>query len=330
MTILSDVIMLTCMQHNIKDAVLSAWDAAWNRGDFVGLRDLLDPEYRRISTRSGAVTDAGELEDEIRDSRAAFDDLDTTIERILVDDGGESAAVFWRTSGTFTQDLRGVPATGRRVETRGSNLLELRDGRILSERVTWDASELLADIGIPTLRSAFEPVADNIVVDDLSGAPSVEALKGFNRQFITGVTVVTTIDEAGKPRGLAANSYASVSLDPPLVLICVQKTTSTHAPLYQADHLGINIMSTGQRDTIGVFASREPDKFAGLAWHHGPNGSPLIDGSAASIEAEIKERYLTKTHTLFISKVTHAEVAELDAMIYKGGGFFDSANLEAL
>ncbi|MFC6234773.1 flavin reductase [Leucobacter soli] len=318
------------MQHNIKGAVQKAWEAAWDRGEVDAFDEILHPDYRRVSTRSGRITDAASLKQEILDARSAFPDLETTIDRIVVDDDGESAAVFWHSVGTFGNDLNGVPATGRRVETRGSNLLELRDGRVASEQVTWDQSELLADVGVPSLRSAFEEAAEEVVVDDLSGVPSIDALKAFNRQFITGVTVVTTIDEEGKPRGLAANSYASVSLDPPLVLICVQKSTSTHAPLYKATHLGINIMSVEQRDTVGVFASREPDKFARLAWHHGPAGSPLIDGSAASIEAEIKERFLTKTHTVFISKVTHAEAAEVDAMIYKAGKFFDSSELSEL
>ena len=330
LTIAPLLISIRCMQENIKDAVLNAWEAAWDHGKVDAFDAILHPDYQRVSARTGTTTDAAALKQEILDARAAFPDLVTTVDRIVVDEDAASAAVFWHSVGTFTADLGGVPATGRRVETRGSNLLELRDGRVVSEQVTWDQSELLADVGVPSLKSAFETPAEEVVVDDLSGVPSIDALKAFNRQFITGVTVVTTIDEEGQPRGLAANSYASVSLDPPLVLICVQKSTSTHGPLYRATHLGINIMSTAQRGTVGVFASREPDKFADLTWHPGPAGSPLIDGSAASIEAEIKERFLTKTHTVFISKVTHAEAAEVDAMIYKAGSFFDSAELSEL
>jgi flavin reductase (DIM6/NTAB) family NADH-FMN oxidoreductase RutF len=213
------------------------------------------------------------------------------------------------------------------VRTRGSNQLEIRDGRIIAERVTWDQSELLADLGVPSLKSAFEADPVDVVVDDLSGVPGLDALKGFNRQFVTGVTVVTTIGEDGKPRGLAANSYASVSLEPPLVLVCVQKTTSTYASLFKSTHLGINIMSNEQRGTVGVFASKGDDKFATVEWHAGPSGSPLIDGSAASIEAEIKERFQAKTHTVFIAKVTHAEIAEAAPMIYKAGRFYDGAEL---
>lgn len=316
------------MQANIKDAVLRAWEAAWDRGEVDAFDAILHPDYRRESARTGDVVDAAALKQNIRDSRAAFPDLVTTIDHFVVDARGETAAIFWRSAGTFAEELHGVPATGNRVETRGSNFLELRDGRIVTERVTWDESDLLADVGVPSLGSAFEEATAG--AGGTAAAPGIEELKGFNRQFITGVTVVTTMDEEGRPRGLAANSYASVSLDPPLVLVCVQKSTSTHAPLFTSTHLGINIMSTNQRDTVGVFASREPDKFASVEWHQGPNGSPLIEGSAASVEAEIKERFLTKTHTVFISRVTHAEAADLDALIYKGGKFYDSAELTQL
>ncbi|MFT4232661.1 MAG: flavin reductase, partial [Leucobacter sp.] len=284
----------------------SAWEAAWDRGEVEAFDAILAPGYSRVTSGNGNVRDSEYLKQEIRDIRAAFPDLVTEVDDLVVDASGDAAAIFWHSTGTFLNDLPGIPATGARVETRGSNLLRIRDGLILEERVTWDRKELLEDLGVPSLRSAFE-AAEEVVVDDLSGVPSIDALKGFNRQFITGVTVVTTLDGDGQPRGLAANSYASVSLDPPLVLVCVQKTTSTHDPLFKSSHLGINIMSTGQRGTVGVFASKAPDKFAEVEWHRGPNGSPLIDGSAAAIEAEIKERFLTKTHTVFISKVTHAE-----------------------
>lgn len=312
-----------------KNALIAAWEAAWDHGEFDALDAMLHPEYRRESTQSQHVANAQDLKQEILDVRAAFPDLTTHIDNIVIDPETGSAAIFWRTTGTFTNNLQGVPATGSTVETRGSNLLQFQGDKILSEKVTWDQSELLADVGVPSLRSAFEAPGE-AVVDDLSGIPGLDALKGFNRQFVTGVTVVTTIDDTGKPRGLAANSYVSISLEPPLVLVCVQKTTSTYASLFKSTHLGINIMSNEQRDTLGVFASKGDDKFANLQWHEGPNGSPLIDGSAASIEAEIKERFQAKTHTVFIAKVKHSEVAELAPMVYKAGRFFDGAELTEL
>ncbi|ACL38083.1 flavin reductase domain protein FMN-binding [Pseudarthrobacter chlorophenolicus A6] len=316
------------MQQTINDSVTAAWTAAWDEGDVTAFDAIVTPDYQRESTGTGKVSGLKELQQEILDVRSAFPDLTTRIEKVIA--SGDDMAIFWKSTGTFTQPLRGVPPTGRVVETRGSNALTLRDGRIAHEQVTWDAVELLAHVGIPSLSSAFEDETPEVVVDNLSGNLPLDIMKGFNRQFITGVTVVTTVDEEGTPRGLAANSYASISLDPPLVLVCVQKTSSTYPALFQSSHFGINILSNNQLGTVQTFASKTPDKFADLEWHTGPNGVPLIDGSAASLEAEIKERFQAKTHTIFVGRVRHAEVADVDPMIYKAGHFFDGAQLEEL
>ncbi|GAA3302387.1 hypothetical protein GCM10017709_16440 [Glutamicibacter nicotianae] len=213
----------------VKESLVNAWEAAWDRGQVEALDEIFHADFRRISKKSKNVATIGELKQEILSVRDAFPDLVTRIDHLLVDEQEQSIAIFWHTTGTFINDLQGVPATGNTVETRGSNLMKIQDGKIISEQVTWDQSELLEDVGVPSLKSAFEPAGEGVVVDDLSGVPNLDALKGFNRQFVTGVTVVTTMDEQGKPRGLAANSYVSVSLEPPLVLVCVQKTTSTYA-----------------------------------------------------------------------------------------------------
>lgn len=307
--------------QGIKTLIIDAWRKAWDCGDVDALDAITHPDYRRVSASTEATSTLADLKRDILEIRDAFPDLVTTVDTIVME--GDDAALFWNAEGTFASDLGNVPATGRRVSTRGSNQLLLRDGLIVSERVTWDHTELLSDGGVPSLRSAFEPESEDVVVDDLSGSIDLDLIKGFNRQFITGVTVVTTTDSQGKPRGLAVNSYASVSLEPPLVMVCVQKSASTHSPLFRSSHLGINILSNQQGDTVRTFASKSPDKFADLGWHAGPHGTPLIDGSAASIEAEIKERFQAKTHTVFIAKVTHAELADVAPMIYKAGRFFD-------
>ena len=316
------------MQALTEDLIATAWAAAWNEGDLNALDALVTGDYRRVSRSTGSVASLDEFKYEITEVRAAFPDLVTEIDRILID--GDQAAVFWHSTGTFSGVLGDVPPTGSRVETRGSNLLALREGRIAREQVTWDASELLADIGVPSLRSAFAMDVDEVVVDEPGRPSTFDLMKGFNRQFITGVTVVTTIDVDGTPRGLAANSYASVSLEPPLVLVCVQKTSSTYASLFGSTHLGINILSRDQVDTVKTFASKSADKFAGVDWHAGPSGSPLIEGSSAVLEAQIMERFQAKTHTVFIGRVRHAEVSDVEPMIYRGGRFFDSQDLTAL
>jgi flavin reductase (DIM6/NTAB) family NADH-FMN oxidoreductase RutF len=162
-----------------------------------------------------------------------------------------------------------------------------------------------------------------------STKPEIDLMKQVNRQFVTGVTVVTAMDEA-TPRGLAVNAFASISLDPPTVMVCVQRTSSTHDCLFRASHLAINILSTDQLDVVSRFAAKSEDKFSGLDWEPGPLGSPLIGRSSAQMEVEIRERLQATTHTVFICRVVHAAVSDRTPMVYSAGRFFDGGALSPL
>ena len=156
-----------------------------------------------------------------------------------------------------------------------------------------------------------------------------DLVKQVNRRFVTGVTVVTTMD-GGVPRGLAVNAFASVSLEPPTVMVCVQRTSGTHDCLFRAGHLAVNILSTDQLDVVTRFAGKSPDKFAGLDWAPGPFGSPLLARSSAQMEVEIRERLQASTHTVFICRVVDARVTDTPPMIYSAGRFFDGGELTEL
>lgn len=314
---------------NFKESVRSAWDAAWNRGQIDALDDILHPDYALEHAGLGRVSGQADLKAQVRDMRAAMPDLQTTLDKIVVD--GDDFAIFWSSTGTFVNAFGDVPPNGRNLHARGAVQGALCNGRIIRERVTWDPSvEMLSDLGAPGLGSAFE--ADGNAADaGASGKePSPDALKAFNRKFVSGVTVVTVQDSAGHPRGLAVSAYMSLSLDPPLVVVCVQNTSSTYPALFEAGHLGINILSRTQRDVVDRFASKSDDKFAGLDWYAAPAGSPLIHGASASVEAEIKERFRAKTHVVIIARVRHLEVTEVEPMVYKAGKFFDGASLEQI
>lgn len=319
------------MNHTLKKAITDAWHAAWNEGDVSVFDQLTAPNYQRRSARSTKTTGLDAIKNDIVEIRAAFPDLTTVVDHIVVDgdERDSKVAVYWHTTGTFTEPLGDVPPTGTEVVTAGSNLLTFDAGKVVLEEATWDSSALLADLGLKSLGSAFDQDSDS-VSDNLDGEPTKEALKAFNCQFITGVTVVTTTDAEGKPRGLAVNSYNSVSLEPPLVMVCIQKTSSTYPSLFGATHMGINILGCNQRDTLRTFASKGADKFAELEWHKGPNGSPLLDGSSASVEVEIKERFQALTHTIFVGRVRTSESTDNDPIIYKAGQFFESHDLTPL
>src|SRR5260370_4224474 len=109
--------------------------------------------------------------------------------------------------------------------------------------------------------------------------------------FTTGVTVVTTCDDAGTRYGLTANSFASVSLEPPLVLFCVDQRASSLEGLNRSRHFAINVLASDQAEIALLFARPAEDKFAGLAWRVGLFGDPLLDRCHAHIEGTFDDRH---------------------------------------
>ncbi|SAL65939.1 flavin reductase [Caballeronia humi] len=121
--------------------------------------------------------------------------------------------------------------------------------------------------------------------------------------FVTGVTVVTTIQPDGSPRGFTANSFTSVSLDPPLILVCIAKTASSHPVFSQTQRFAVSVLADDQRPVSGVFASKSADKFAQVAWHARTTGSPLMDNAAASFDCETHQVIDAGDHIILMGRV---------------------------
>lgn len=121
--------------------------------------------------------------------------------------------------------------------------------------------------------------------------------------FVTGVTVVTTIQPDGSPRGFTANSFTSVSLDPALILVCIAKTASSHAVFSQTDHFAVSVLAEDQKSVSGVFASKAADKFAQVEWHARITGAPLMNGAAASFDCKTHEVVDAGDHIILIGRV---------------------------
>lgn len=123
-------------------------------------------------------------------------------------------------------------------------------------------------------------------------------------RFATGVVAITGIDtEQGRPTGLAANSFTSVSLEPPLVAFCVAHTSSTWPTLRGADRLCINILSEQQEPVCRQLAIKGGDKFADIEWTESPGGSPIIKGALAWIECAVQSEYAAGDHVIIVAKV---------------------------
>ncbi|MFC6066409.1 ester cyclase [Streptomyces ochraceiscleroticus] len=121
------------------------WAAAWEQGDVDALDQLLSPDYRRHGT-DAQPQDLSTFKASIVSTRAAFPDLATAIDDIVVD--GDRAAIRWHSSGTHVNSFLGVPATERRVEVSGATFARFEGDRIVEEYVTWDPRALLSALGI--------------------------------------------------------------------------------------------------------------------------------------------------------------------------------------
>ncbi|TGU96706.1 alpha/beta fold hydrolase [Mesorhizobium sp. M00.F.Ca.ET.151.01.1.1] len=121
--------------------------------------------------------------------------------------------------------------------------------------------------------------------------------------FLTGVTIVTTIGPEGEPRGFTANSFTSVSLDPPLVLVCIAHKALGHPVFATAKSFAINVLNEDQKAASGIFASKATDKFAAVAWQPGRTGSPVLDGSVASFDCDSERLIDAGDHSILIGRV---------------------------
>jgi len=137
--------------------------------------------------------------------------------------------------------------------------------------------------------------------------------KEFKRacgRFATGVTVATVCDSAGTPHGLTVSSFTSVSLEPPLILVCIGHEASVIQHFRSAAHFGISILGEEQRTLSDHFARKGHDRFDGVDWHPGAAGVPVIDGIVASLECSVHERFPAGDHDIFVGKVIHTYVHE--------------------
>lgn len=138
--------------------------------------------------------------------------------------------------------------------------------------------------------------------------------------FASGVTVVTT-EQEGTPYGMTVAAFSSLSLHPPLVLICIEKSVRTHEAIAAAGKFGVSILSQSQADVSNRFASRGEDKFSGIATHRGTTGVPLVDGAITNLECTLREQFPGGDHSIFIGEVVAIETAEGVPLVYYRSGY---------
>ena len=161
--------------------------------------------------------------------------------------------------------------------------------------------------GVPRRAPAANGAAGNDGSDHVTAIDSMR-FRNILGRFATGVVAITAIDpETGRPTGLAANSFTSVSLDPALVAFCVAHTSSTWPKVRSAERHCVNILSEPQREVCLQLATKGADKFAGLEWTSSPGGGPVIDGALAWLECSVEAEYTAGDHVIVVSRVHHLD-----------------------
>ena len=138
--------------------------------------------------------------------------------------------------------------------------------------------------------------------------------------FASGVTVVTT-ELDGAPYGMTVASFASLSLRPPLVLICIEKSVKTHDAIAASKKFGVSILDRSQQDISGRFASKSDDKFSGVDVVQ--RSVPLIGGALTTIECNVTEQLPGGDHTIFVGEVVAVEAGEGAPLVYYRSAYHD-------
>jgi flavin reductase (DIM6/NTAB) family NADH-FMN oxidoreductase RutF len=143
--------------------------------------------------------------------------------------------------------------------------------------------------------------------------------------FATGVTVIS-VDYEGQVHGMTANAFCSVSLDPPLALICVDKKARTHAHVHARQRFGVNILSTNQREISEYYALPIPNhadaEKAGAHFDRTEHGTPVLHGALAFLECKLHSAQDAGDHTIFIAQVEEVVIREGEPLLYFRGDYW--------
>ncbi len=138
--------------------------------------------------------------------------------------------------------------------------------------------------------------------------------------FASGVTIVTTEHE-GRPFGMTVASFASLSLNPKLVLVCIETSVKTHEAIVAAGKFGVSILASDQTDISSKFASRSDDKFSGVDVFRGALDLPMINGALTTIECSLQAQLPGGDHSIFVGEVIDIQTREGDPLLYFRSGY---------
>jgi flavin reductase (DIM6/NTAB) family NADH-FMN oxidoreductase RutF len=181
-------------------------------------------------------------------------------------------------------------------------------------------------IGQPHDKIEFISMSSEKLARPLAALASDEFRRACGR-FATGVTIASVIDGLGIPHGLTVSSFAAVSLDPPLILICLGHEVTCIEAFRGAKYFGINVLGDDQRALSERFARKGHDRFGGLDWMPGETGVPLLAGVLAQMECAVTQRVTAGDHDIFVGEMLSASVHKGDPLIHFSSRYRKLADL---
>jgi flavin reductase (DIM6/NTAB) family NADH-FMN oxidoreductase RutF len=140
--------------------------------------------------------------------------------------------------------------------------------------------------------------------------------------WITGVAVVASYKPGGEPCGLTANAVTSLSLDPPLVLVCVDRSADSHDCIVEAGVFTVNVLDAASERLARRFAAWDiSHKFEGIAHHTAPSGAPVLEDALAWLDCRLTAQYAGGDHTIFLGEVTAGDAKDGQPLLYYRGGY---------
>ncbi len=148
-----------------------------------------------------------------------------------------------------------------------------------------------------------------------------DAFRAVMGRFATGVTVVTAVDVEGRERGMTVSAFASVSLEPPLVVMCIDRTASMYDTLFTGEYFAVNILSSTQESIARRFASTGAQQFEGIGFRAGENGLPLLNDVLAYVECRRVSSAAAGDHAVVVGETLTASLRDAKPLLYYRGGF---------
>lgn len=151
---------------------------------------------------------------------------------------------------------------------------------------------------------------------------SAEAFKDALRRWPSGVTIVTS--RAGdRIHGMTVSAFASVSLDPPLVLVCADKASNTHGLVAEAGIFAVNVLAAGQEALSNRFASKKDEhrRFEGVPWKVAATGAPILEGVVVALDCRVVAAHDAGDHVIYVGRVESAEMRDAEPLVYHAGAY---------